>query len=63
MICDQCYYKVGCRRKPTEDGRCSFYVKASKVKIKADKDVNPMDTAEFGAEDLRRLFEEIERRR
>lgn len=63
MICDNCYFKSDCTRNPTEDDRCSFYVKGTKVKLEEDSEVNPMDTAEFDVDDFRKLIDEIERRR
>jgi hypothetical protein len=63
MICENCYYQSECNRKPSDDDRCNFYVKGSKVKLKEDSEVDPMATGEFDVEDFRELIRDIERRR
>ncbi|MBT8371615.1 MAG: hypothetical protein HKO68_07080 [Desulfobacterales bacterium] len=58
MICQDCYLEPVCEKLPDDNGRCSFYVKRSKVEISEDLDVNPMDTTTFDYDDLKELFED-----
>ena len=58
MICNDCYHQAGCEREPNENGRCSFYVKKTRVNIGNEVDVNPMDTMTFDYDDIKKLFED-----
>ena len=59
MICEQCYHKKGCKRKPTPQERCEFYVKDGPIDLDEDLDVNPMDTFTFDYDTLKKLFKDI----
>ena len=58
MICKDCYHKPGCEKTPDENGRCSFFVKSSKVEIGENVDVNPMDTETFDYHNIKGMFED-----
>jgi hypothetical protein len=58
LICNDCYHQPACEKQPDENGRCSFFVKSSKVDIGENIDVNPMDTQTFDYDDLKEMFEE-----
>ena len=58
MICNDCYHKPACEKIPDENGRCSFFVKSSKVEIGENVDVNPMDTQTFDYDDIKEMFED-----
>ena len=61
MICDDCYHHSDCEKKPDESGRCSSYLKDSKVVIDDDMEVNPMDTLTFDYDDIKRMLEEVDK--
>lgn len=61
MICDDCYHRSDCEKKPDENGRCSSYLKDSKVVIDDDMEVNPMDTLTFDYDDIKRMLEEVDK--
>ena len=58
MICNDCYHKPACEKQPDENGRCSFFVKSSKVDIGENVDVNPMDTQTFDYDDLKEMLDD-----
>ena len=60
MICKDCYHENGCDKQPDENGRCSFYVKKTRVSIGEELDVNPMDTMTFDYDDIKKLFDDTE---
>ena len=60
MICEDCYHQTGCEREPNENGRCSYYVKKTRVSIGNEVDVNPMDTMTFDYDDIKKLFEDAD---
>ncbi len=60
MICNDCYHEPGCEKLPDKNGRCSFYVKNSKVEIDEDVDVNPMDTQTFDYDDIKEIFKDAD---
>ena len=61
MICDDCYHRSDCEKKPDENGRCNSYLKDSKVVIDEDMEVNPMDTLTFDYDDIKRMLEEVDK--
>ena len=60
MICEDCYYQTTCDRQPDANGRCSLYVKKTRVDIGDELGVDPMDTLTFDYEDIKKLFDENE---
>ena len=56
MICEDCYYRSDCKEKPDESGRCSSFLKKSKVLIGDDMEVNPLDTQTFDYDDIKRMI-------
>ncbi len=59
MICDRCYHHDGCKRKPTPEERCEFYVKNGRIDLDDELDVNPMDTFTFDYDTLKKLFKDL----
>jgi hypothetical protein len=57
MICDCCYYRIGCKRRPSASGRCDFFLKNGEVGLDDHLDVNPLDTVEYDYEEIKRLFD------
>lgn len=57
MICDCCYYRAGCKRRPSPSGRCDFYLKNGEVGLDENLDVHPLDTFEYDYEEIKRLFD------
>ena len=41
-----------------ESGRCSYFIKNSKVEIDDDVKVNPMDTITYDYDDLKKLIKQ-----
>ena len=60
MICKDCYHENGCDKNPDANGRCSFYVKRTRVDIGNEVEVNPMDTLTFDYDDIKKLFEDAD---
>jgi hypothetical protein len=58
LICDRCYHTKGCKRTPTPDERCEFYVKDGRIDLDDDLDINPMDTFTFDYDTLKKLFKD-----
>ena len=58
MLCEGCYHELECNRHVDENGRCSYFLKNSKVEIDDDVEVNPMDTMTYDYDDLKKLFED-----
>jgi len=57
MICECCYYRAGCQRRPSPSGRCDFYLKNGDVELDENLDVNPLDTFEYDYEEIKQLFD------
>lgn len=58
LICESCYHNLECSRHPDENGRCSYFIKNSKVEIDDDLQVNPMDTLTYDYDDLKKLLKD-----
>ena len=58
MLCECCYHEMECNRELDENGRCTYFLKNSKVEIDDDVEVNPMDTMTYDYDDLKKLFED-----
>ena len=58
LLCKACYHELGCSRRVDESGRCSYFLKNSKVELDDDVEVNPMDTMTYDYDDLKKLFED-----
>jgi hypothetical protein len=61
LICERCYHRNGCKRKPTADGRCDDYLKDGRIGLDDDLDVNPMDTFTFDYDTLKKLFNDAQK--
>jgi hypothetical protein len=59
LICDCCYHRQGCNRKPTPDERCENYLKDGRIDLDDDLDINPMDTFTFDYDTLKKLFKDV----
>jgi len=57
MICECCYYRIGCKRRPSQSDRCDFYLKNGEVGLDENLDVNPLDTMEYDYEEIKRLLD------
>jgi len=58
LLCEDCYHELGCSRQVDESGRCSYFIKNSKVEIDDDVKVNPMDTITYDYDDLKKLIKQ-----
>lgn len=60
MICNDCYARIGCSRKPTPDDRCNYYVKGSGIELDDNLEVNPIDTMEYDYDEIKKMLKDVD---